>query len=62
MVDTDPGRRALPTGTVTFLRTDIEGSMGLARELGRAWDAVSASHMGIIRRKIDDHGGIAVRT
>ena len=62
MVDTEPDRRALPTGTVTFLRTDIEGSMGLVQELGRAWDAVSASHMGIIRREIDEHGGISVRT
>jgi class 3 adenylate cyclase len=44
------------------MRTDVEGSMGLARELGRAWDTVSASHMGILRREIDDHGGICVRT
>ena len=62
MVDTEPGRRALPTGTVTFLRTDVEGSMRLVRELGPAWDAVSVSHMGIIRREIDEHGGISVRT
>jgi predicted ATPase/class 3 adenylate cyclase len=62
VVDTDPGRRALPAGTVTFLRTDVEGSMGLARELGRSWDAVSASHMGIIRREVDGHGGVCVRT
>jgi predicted ATPase/class 3 adenylate cyclase len=62
VVDTDPGRRALPTGTVTFLRTDIEGSMGLALELGRSWDAVSASHVGIIRREVDEHGGMCVRT
>ncbi len=36
--------------------------MGLAQELGRAWDAVSVSHMGIIRREIDEHGGLTVRT
>ena len=36
--------------------------MRLVRELGPAWDAVSASHMGIIRREIDEHGGISVRT
>jgi predicted ATPase/class 3 adenylate cyclase len=62
MVDIEPSRRQLPTGTVTFLRTDIEGSMGLTRELGRSWDAVSASHLGIIRREVDDHGGVCVRT
>ena len=38
--------RRLPTGTVTFLRTDVEGSMGLARALGRDWDAVNARHLG----------------
>ena len=54
--------RSLPTGTVTFLRTDIEGSMRLVRELGAAWDGVSATHMGLIRRAVDDHGGICVRT
>jgi predicted ATPase/class 3 adenylate cyclase len=58
----DTTRGTLPTGTVTFLRTDVEGSMRLVRELGPAWDAVSASHMGIVRRAIDDHGGICVRT
>ena len=36
----------LPTGTVTFLRTDVEGSMGLARALGPAWDEVNAAHLG----------------
>ena len=37
-----PAGATLPTGTVTFLRTDVEGSMRLARELGPAWDAVNA--------------------
>ena len=54
--------RPLPIGTVTFLRTDVEGSMRLVRELGPAWDAVNATHMGIIRRAIDDAGGRVVRT
>ncbi len=62
MVDIEAGRRALPTGTVTFLRTDVEGSMGLARALGQGWDAVNATHMGILRKAVDEHGGISVRT
>ncbi len=62
MVEIEAGQRVLPTGTVTFLRTDIEGSMRLVRELGAAWDGVSASHMGLIRRAVDEHGGICVRT
>ncbi|HKQ17924.1 MAG TPA: NB-ARC domain-containing protein, partial [Solirubrobacterales bacterium] len=54
--------RPLPTGTVTFLRTDVEGSMRLVRDLGPEWDAVNATHMGLIRRTIDDAGGTVVRT
>ena len=62
MVDTEAGQRVLPTGTVTFLRTDIEGSMRLMRDAGAAWDEVNATHMGLIRRAVDDHGGVVVRT
>jgi predicted ATPase/class 3 adenylate cyclase len=52
----------LPTGTVTFLRTDVEGSMGHVRALGRDWDGVNAEHLAIIRRAVDAHGGTVVRT
>jgi predicted ATPase/class 3 adenylate cyclase len=62
VVETEDGRRVLPTGTVTFLRTDIEGSMRLMRDHGSAWDEVNATHMGLIRRAVDDHGGVVVRT
>lgn len=62
MVEIEGGRRVLPTGTVTFLRTDIEGSMRLVRELGVVWDRVNATHMGLIRSAVDDQGGIPVRT
>jgi hypothetical protein len=31
-------RPDLPTGTITFLRTDIEGSIRLARALAIDWD------------------------
>jgi predicted ATPase/class 3 adenylate cyclase len=54
--------RNLPTGTVTFMRTDVEGSMRLVRALGPAWDAVNGTHMGLVRRAIDAHGGTVVRT
>ena len=36
--------RALPTGTVTFLRTDVEGSMRLARALGRRGTRSTRAH------------------
>lgn len=55
-------RRDLPTGTVTFLRTDVEGSMVLARAVGAGWDAINATHIELIRSAIDDHGGMLVRT
>ena len=55
-------RRDLPTGTVTFLRTDVEGSMVMARTAGAGWDALNATHIGLIRRAIDDHLGVLVRT
>jgi predicted ATPase/class 3 adenylate cyclase len=56
------GERILPTGTVTFLRTDVEGSMRLVRELGPAWDALNAAHMDLIRAAVDAHGGTVVRS
>jgi predicted ATPase/class 3 adenylate cyclase len=55
-------RPDLPTGTVTFLRTDVEGSMGLTRTLGPAWDDVNAQHLALIRGSVGEHGGTAVRT
>lgn len=52
----------LPTGTVTFLRTDVEGSMGLARSLGRTWDSVNARHHACIRDAVESNDGVVVRT
>jgi len=54
--------RPLPTGTVTFLRTDVEGSMRLVRDLGVRWDAVNATHLDLIRRSVSERGGVVVRT
>jgi predicted ATPase/class 3 adenylate cyclase len=54
--------RTLPTGTVTFLRTDIEGSMGLVRATRDRWDVLNATHLGLIREAVRQHGGVVVRT
>ena len=62
MSEERPTRTDLPTGTVTFLRTDVEGSMALARALGDRWDAVNAVHLGIIRGAVNAHAGVCVRT
>ena len=38
----------LPTGTVTFLFTDIEGSTRLTQQLGDAWPALLERHNTIV--------------
>jgi class 3 adenylate cyclase/DNA-binding CsgD family transcriptional regulator/tetratricopeptide (TPR) repeat protein len=61
-----PGRGsalALPTGTVTFLFTDIEGSTPLLRELGRErYGEILASHRELLADAVEGHGGIVVDT
>ena len=55
-------RPALPTGTVTFLRTDVEGSMRHARALGTGWDKLNDRQLALIRDAIADRRGVVVRT
>jgi predicted ATPase/class 3 adenylate cyclase len=62
MTDDGGGRRDLPTGTVTFLRTDVEGSMRLVRTLGPAWERINEAHLDILRDAVAAHGGVVVRT
>jgi predicted ATPase/class 3 adenylate cyclase len=57
-----PGGRTLPSGTLTFLRSDIEGSMTLVRALGRGYDDLNAQHQRIVRSALGTHGGVEVRT
>jgi predicted ATPase len=53
----------LPTGTVTFLFTDIEGSTRLLDELGaEAYAEALAGHRRIVRDAIARHGGVEVDT
>jgi predicted ATPase/class 3 adenylate cyclase len=52
----------LPTGTVTFLFTDIEGSTGLLQALGDRYPAVLDEHAAIIRRAVAGGGGVEVST
>ena len=47
-----PGPAELPTGTVTFLFTDIEGSTRLLQELGDRYAAVRDDHAAILRHAI----------
>jgi len=47
----------LPTGTVTFLFTDIEGSTDLAQEFPQAMPALLARHNAILHQAIESHNG-----
>ncbi|HZD55651.1 MAG TPA: tetratricopeptide repeat protein, partial [Anaerolineales bacterium] len=62
-----------PTGTVTFLFTDIEGSTKLARKFPHAWPMIQAqlndilqaaitTHQGYVFRAIGDELGVAFET
>ncbi|HKC82529.1 MAG TPA: adenylate/guanylate cyclase domain-containing protein, partial [bacterium] len=52
----------LPTGTVTFLFTDVEGSTRLLNELGDAYADVLADHRRALRECFDRHDGVEVDT
>ena len=52
----------LPTGTVTFLFTDIEGSTRLLQELGDRYADALAEHRVLLREAFRRHGGVEVDT
>jgi predicted ATPase len=52
----------LPSGTVTFLFTDIEGSTGLLEELGDAYAEALAEHRRLLRQAFERHAGVEVDT
>src|SRR5919201_4265500 len=56
-------RRELPSGTVTFLFTDIEGSTRLLHELGaERYAEALAEHRRLLREAFAAHGGVEVDT
>ncbi|GAA1059101.1 adenylate/guanylate cyclase domain-containing protein [Agromyces bracchium] len=55
-------RRRLPTGTVTFLFTDVEGSTRLVEAAGEQWPALLAEHDRLLREAITGSGGTVVKT
>jgi predicted ATPase/class 3 adenylate cyclase len=46
-----------PSGTVTFLFTDIEGSTKLAQEHRELWESLRARHHAILQSAMDAHHG-----
>ena len=58
-----PVQRDLPSGTVTFLFTDVEGSTKLLHELGPdAYADALAEHRRVLRDAFVAHGGVEVDT
>ncbi|MFL5981865.1 MAG: adenylate/guanylate cyclase domain-containing protein [Gaiellaceae bacterium] len=53
---------SLPSGTVTFLFTDIEGSTALLRELGDAYTGVLKEERSILRETLGAAGGSEIDT
>src|SRR5215213_11075648 len=51
-----------PTGTVTFLFTDIEGSTRRWDEQPEAMPAALARHDALVREAIERHGGYVFKT
>jgi class 3 adenylate cyclase len=50
----------LPTGTVTFLFTDIEGSTALVRRLGAGYGGVLEEHRRLLREAVAAAGGTEI--
>ncbi len=56
------GRDQLPSGLVTFMFTDIEGSTRLARMLGSRYRQVLGAHRDVVRRALIARGGVELFT
>ena len=52
----------LPSGTVTFLFTDIESSTELARLAGTSYPELITTHFDIIRSIVERSSGVVVKT
>jgi predicted ATPase/class 3 adenylate cyclase len=54
--------RVLPTGTVTFMFTDIQGSTRLLQSLGDRYPGLLAKHHALIRQALEANDGIEANT
>jgi class 3 adenylate cyclase len=52
----------LPSGTVTFIFSDVEGSTALLKRLGEHYAEVIAEHRRIVRETFAAHGGVEIDT
>src|SRR5688572_19191369 len=51
---------ALPSGTVTFVFSDIEGSTALLKRLGEGYGDLIGEHRRIVRDTFGGHGGVEI--
>jgi len=56
----EPGEVDLPTGSVTYLLTDIEGSTRLWETVPEAMEVALERHNRLLAEVIGDHGGVVV--
>src|SRR5829696_4222525 len=61
-VHTGLGPGSSPSGTVTFLFTDLEGSTRLWEEQADAMTIALARHDEILRSAVEGHAGMVVKT
>jgi predicted ATPase/class 3 adenylate cyclase len=54
--------RDLPTGTVTFMFTDIEGSTRLLQSLGDRYPSLLARHHALVRAALEANDGVEANT
>jgi len=52
----------LPSGTVTFVFSDIEGSTALLKQLGEGYDGVLSTHRRLMRDTFTERGGVEIDT
>ena len=53
---------SLPTGTATFLFSDIEGSTQLLKQLGRRYEEVLADHNRLLQKAFEESSGLEIDT
>ncbi len=51
---------SLPSGTVTFVFSDIEGSTTLLKRLGERYDGVLSDHRRLMRESFTERGGVEI--
>src|SRR5712691_2509602 len=62
VVDLDARMAQLPSGTVTFVFTDIEGSTALTKRLRDRYGEVLEQHQVLVRAAFEAHGGHEIDT